>query len=336
MKSTIYTYGIMGSLLIMMTGLASCESVLGDDVPTVPENIIQLSTSTYTDSQSVSNDSEMVPGRIFLWTTEEEFMNTPYYTKDIADLNAKTKHNTGKPYPADGSNVYAAGYAPVLDVTCSADRKTLTIAKGGEIDVCVAKTITGSVNAVFDENRPLEFEHTLTKVTFKALREITMAGNWVAGNIKVTIPNKYLPATWKWDENTSTYQVQKDIRNDHLTYTFGYSLTNVEEEYEIGVAYLNLNNVSNKSILTDLILNAELRRPQASETEVQKKEWKLGGIQLNDENGNPVNDPKPGEAYKVVFRFSNDSFTLEARKQPWTNGGIITIPVDPNGGSNKQ
>lgn len=333
MKSAIYnTYGIMGSLLIMTAGLANCNSVLGDDFPATPENVILLNTTTYTGSTSATG-STPVPGRIFLWTTDNEFTGTPYYTSDIADLNANTKYNTGKPYPADGSDVYAAGYAPVLDVTCSPDRKKLTIAKGGEIDVCVAKKITGSVNAVFDENTPLEFEHTLTKVTFKALREITMAGNWVAGNIKVTIPNKYLPATWKWDGNT--YQVQNDSRKDHLTYTFGYSLTNVEEEYEIGVAYLNLNNVSNKSILTGLILNAELRRPQASETEVQKKEWKLGGIQLNEENGNPAN-AKPGEAYKVVFRFSNDSFTLEARKQPWTNGGIITIPVDPNGGQNKH
>lgn len=329
MKSAIYnTYGIMGSLLIMTAGLASCNSVLGDDFPTTPENVILLNTTTYTGSTSATDS---VPGRIFLWTTDNEFTGTPYYTSDIADLNANTKYNTGKPYPADGSNVFAAGYSPIADVTCSNNRKTLTIAKGGEIDVCVAKKITGSVNAVFDENTPLEFEHTLTKVTFKALREITMAGNWVAGNIKVTIPQKYLPATWKWDG--STYQVQEDTRNDHLTYTFGYSLTNVEEEYEIGVAYLNLKN---KSILTELILNAELRRPQASETEVQKKKWTLGGIQLNEENGDPVKDPKPGEAYKVVFRFSNDSFTLEARKQPWTSGGIITIPVDPNGGQNKH
>lgn len=335
MKSAIYNiYGIMGSLLIMATGLASCNSVLGDDLPTTPENVIQLNTTTYTGSTNATNSTE-VPGRIFLWTTDDEFTGTPYYTSDIANLNASTKYNTGKPYPADGSNVYAAGYSPVLDVTCSTDRKTLTTAKGGEIDVCVAKTITGSVNAVFDENTRLEFEHTLTKVTFKALREKTMEGNWVAGNIKVTIPNKYLPATWKWDG--STYQVQNDIRSENLTYTYGYSLTNVDEEYEIGVAYLNLNNSANtlSSILTDLTLNAELRRPQASETEVQKKEWKLGGIQLNDENGNPVTVASAGEAYKVVFRFSNDSFTLEARKQPWTNGGIITIPVDPEGGSNK-
>lgn len=332
MKSTIYTYGIMGSLLIMAAGLISCNSVLGDDLPTTPENVILLNTTTYTSSTSAT--SSIVPGRIFLWTTENEFTGTPYYISDIADLNANTKYNTGKPYPADGSNVFAAGYSPVNGIDCSDDRKTLTIANGGEIDVCVAKTITGSVNATFDENNPLNFEHTLTKVTFKALREFTMEGNWVAGNIKVTIPNKYLPATWKWEEGT--YKVQKDTRNDNLTRLFPYSLTNVEEEYEILTAYLNLNNVSNKSILTDLTLSAELRRPQASETEVQKKDWKLGGIQLNDENGNPVNDPQPGEAYKVVFRFSNDSFTLEARKQPWTSGGIITIPVDPNGGQNKH
>lgn len=332
MKSAIYnTYGIMGSLLIMTAGLASCNSVLGDDFPTTPENVILLNTTTYTGSTSATDS---VPGRIFLWTTDNEFTGTPYYTSDIADLNANTKYNTGKPYPADGSNVFAAGYSPIADVTCSADRKTLTIDKGGEIDVCAAKTITGSINATFDEKNPLEFEHTLTKVTFKALREFTMEGNWVAGNIKVTIPNTYLPAIWKWDG--STYKVQNDNRRDNLAYTYGYSLTNVEEEYEIGTAYINLSSMLNKTSLTDLTLDADLRRPNASETEVQKKHWKLGGIQLMDENGNPVNDALPGEAYKVVFRFSNDSFTLEARKQPWTSGGIITIPIDPNGGQNKH
>lgn len=334
MKSAIYnTYGIMGSLLIMTAGLASCNSVLGDDFPTTPENVILLNTTTYTGNTSATG-STTIPGRIFLWTTDNEFTGTPYYTSDIADLNANTKYNTGKPYPADGSNVFAAGYSPIADVTCSADRKTLTTDKGGEIDVCAAKTITGSIKATFDEKNPLEFEHTLTKVTFKALREFTMEGNWVAENIKVTIPRKYLPAKWIWIEGT--YKVQDDNRTGDLTRKYERALTNVEEEYEIGTAYINLSSISNKTILTDLTLDADLRRPQTSATEVKKKQWKLGGIQLMDENGNPVNDALPGEAYKVVFRFSNDSFTLEARKQPWTSGGIITIPVDPNGGQNKH
>lgn len=334
MRPTIYTYGIIGSLLAMATGFTGCDSVLGDDIPTEPENIIQLNTTTRS-LESTSNDTETaIPGTVFLWTTEQEFRGTPYYISNIADLNANTKYNTGKPYPADGSNVYATGYSPVTDINCSSDRKTLTTTKGGEIDVCAAKTITGSINATFDERTPLVFEHTLTKVTFKALREITMEGNWVAGNIKVTIPDKYLPATWKWESDT--YKVQNDTRGENLSYIYGHSLTNVDEAYEIGVAYLNLNNVTNKTILTDLTLDAELRRPQASETEVQKKHWVLAGIQLNNEKGNPVRDVLPGEAYQVIFRFSNDSFTLEARKQPWTNGGIITIPIDPEGGSNKK
>lgn len=334
MKSTIYTYGIMGSLLIMAAGLVSCNSVLGDDLPTTPENVILLNTTTYNGSTSATSSTPKVPGRIFLWTTDNEFTGTPYYISDIADLNANTKYNTGKPYPADGSNVFAAGYSPVSGVDCSADRKTLTIANGGEIDVCVAKTITGSINATFDEKNPLKFEHTLTKVTFKALREFTMEGNWVAENIKVTIPSKYLPAKWIWSEGT--YKVQDDNRNTDLIRTYEHALTNVEEEYEIVTAYINLSSISNKTILTDLTLDADLRRPQTSATEVKKKQWKLGGIQLMDEYGNPVKDALPGEAYKVVFRFSNDSFTLEARKQPWTSGGIITIPVDPNGGQNKH
>lgn len=323
---------LIGSLLIMVIGFIGCDSILGDDIPTVTENTIQFNTTTRR-SESASTGSATVPGRVFLWTTEQEFTGTPYYINDITDLNANTKYNTGKPYPVDGNNVYATGYSPITDITCSADRKTLTTSKGGEIDVCAAKTITGNIDAVFDEKNPLEFEHTLTKVTFKAMREKTMEGNWVAGNIKVTIPKKYLPTTWKWEGDS--YKVQNDTRDIDLSYMYGYSLTNVEEEYEIGIAYLNLNDITNNTILTDLTLNAELRRPQASEIEVQKKQWKLAAIQLNDENGNAVNNVQPGEAYKVIFKFSNDSFILEARKQPWTNGGIITIPIDPEGGSNR-
>lgn len=338
MKSTIYTYSIASGLLLLVTCLGSCITILDDDNVTTAENTIQLSTTRGTETGATSdNGSNAASGRVFFWTTD---LGNPYHTADIDNLNAynTSKYNTGKPYPADGSMVSATGYSPISgEITCSNSNKTLTInnAAAGLMDICTSQTIQGSMNAVFD--KVLVFDHTLTKITFKAMRDYTMENNRSVYNVQVTIPTQYLPTTWEWNGDNGKYEVTSNIlATKSLSLKYGDPLLDVDTEYIIAECYLMLPT-ENTGILTDITLEADLRKVGETSTEAEHKTWKLPeGIQLNNADGSAIKKAEAGEAYEVIFRFSNDSFTLEARKQPWATGGLITIPIDPNGGSSSH
>lgn len=336
MKSTIYTYGIVSIQLLLSTCFTACETVLDDDSIVDSESTIQFSMTRGGTELNVTDN--VVSGRVFFWTTD---FNNPYHTADIENLNAynTTKFNTGKVYPADGSIVSAAGYSPISnEIDISNQNRTLKITNtsAGLTDVCTSQTtIQGSLNTPFSQT--LEFNHTLTKISFKAMRDYTMQNNRLVNNVQVTIPVNYLPTTWLWNNANNKYEVQSTpVATNPLAPKYSDVLIDTDTEYIITECYLMLPS-DNKGIITGLKLEADLRKVGETSTEAEHKTWELiEGIQLNDENGRPVTKAEAGEAYSVVFKFSNDSFTLEARKQPWTAGGLITIPIAPGGGESNH
>ena len=319
--------------------LTGCNSVLDDGKDGVMMELNTTRTSDAT-SKALSRATETVPGELLFWKTTDNF-GTFYYHCDVDNLNnynAPTsgdgnKFNTGQEYPTDGTSVYAAGYSPIANITPSVDYRTLTVndAHVGLVDVLTSKApLTGSKDIIF--NGDLTFDHTLTKVTFKAKFDYTMDKIRQVSNIRVVIPTTYLPTTWAWNDTNKKFEVQAANATAARTIAYTSTLSTKDTEYEIGTCYLRLPS-DNGGKLTPITLLCNLYKFDSTTQFIKDKTYTPLTIQLKDENKADVSLAQPGEAYEVVFLFSNDTWTLTAVKEPWLNGGLITVPVDPAGGS---
>jgi hypothetical protein len=337
MKTTTYFYSFVCGMFLMGAGLTSCNSVLDDDYDS-PAKYMQINT-TRVDSNVTSKAEGDIPGRVLFWTANN-FGSSFYTTADIDNLNAweTTKYNTGKEYPEDGSTVYAAGYSPITNVTPAANYQKLTIsdANSGQIDVCTSNAaILGSSSSIFKD--VLTFDHTLTKVVFIAKRDKTMEGNRSVNSVYVTIPKEYLATEWDWDATNMKYAINTGVHSASTLSLSDYDgdLTNIDTNYSVGTCYLMLPS-DNGGLLGNSTINiqltAKLLKTGESSTSAVTKTWNfVEGIQLYEQDGTTkVTKANAGDSYVVIFNFTNDTFTFEAHKMPWQNGGLITIPINTN------
>ena len=339
MRMSIKNLAVCG-IFLSAALLTGCNSVLDDQTDGVMMELNTTRTSDAT-SKALSRATETVPGELLFWKTTDNF-GTFYYHCDVDNLNnynAPTtgegnKFNTGKEYPTDGTSVYAAGYSPIASVTASADYKTLTVSdlNAGLVDVLTsAEPLTGSKDNIF--NGDLTFDHTLTKVTFKAKFDYTMDKIRQVSNIRVVIPTTYLPTTWAWNDTNKKFEVQPTNATTTLSIAYTSTLSTKDTEYEIGTCYLRLPS-DNGGKLTPITLLCNLYKFDSTTQFIKDKTYSPLTIQLKELDGvTPAVNVQPGESYSVVFLFSNDTWTFTAVKEPWLNGGLITVPVDPAGGS---
>lgn len=332
-----YILGAVCGAFCVAVSLSSCNSVLDDNENDV---IMQLNISNASDASTsskalASRADETIPGKLLFWQSDKAVGS--YYTTDIDNLNGynsnsagTNKFNTGYPYPSDGSSVQVAGYSPVSGVTATADYKTLTVDSNiGLVDVLTSKApLTGSKDNEFSGD--LTFDHTLTKVTFKAKFDYTMYKIRQVQNIRVAIPAAYLPTVWNWSDTNLKYEVAASSVSNDLTLQYPTALADQDVEYVIGTCYLNLP-ANNMGKLTPISLTCDLYKFDDATVFLPNKTYSNMEIQLKDTDGTNVSTAVAGEAYEVVFTFSNDTWTLTAVKKPWQNGGLITIPVDPAG-----
>lgn len=313
------------SLLAATALFTACDSVLGDDdFVNQQGDTMQLTFTRSGDSSSATS------GNLIFWKTA---MND-FFTAEVPDLTAygETKFNTGTPYPKDGTLISATGYSPA-NMLHTDDYQTLELPTGtkpGTLDVCAAsQVIKGNYYSIFNEN--MVFEHTLTKVTFFVERDYTMVGSRDVNNITVTIPKNYLPTQWVWNKATAPdnakYTAQQDTHAD-ATLVFAHPSTLVgTNTVNIGTAYLMLP-ADNNGQLTDINIKADIYRTESIEKE--KTIDQTIPVQLYaGENSDPVDKANPGEAYEIVIKFQQNSFTLVARKSDWEKGGLIYVPVKP-------
>lgn len=317
------------SLFAATAFITSCNSVLGDDdINNKESGTMEL---TFTRSGESSSSTS---GFLIFWKNAMD----DFFTTEVADLNAyqTVKYNTGEPYPKEGTEVSATGFSPA-NMQLSTDYQTLSLPAGttaGTLDVCAAKKIIkGSYHNVFEER--MEFEHTLTKVTFYAQRDYTMEGNQLVNNIQVTIPGNYLATTWQWNGTLGKYAASA-TDNTNLISDKSEALTEIEKEYNIIECYLKLP-ANNGGVLRNITMEADVRKVGETSDQAKHKTWELESIQLYEEDGKtPVTNAAAGDAYQVVFNFNHDSFSLQAIKKPWEKGGLITVPIDPNGGQSSH
>ena len=156
-----------------------------------------------------------------------------------------------------------------------------------------------------------------------------MVGSRDVRNIKLTIPNEYLPIEWNWDANQKKYKINEnrqattDLIFRHEDIIVG---TNTDD---LGIAYLMLPT-TNTGKLELLHLTAEILLTNSSTVEREIND-DLKPIQLYEKDNNTeVLNAQPGEAYEVYIRFQQNSFTLIARQMDnWEQGGLIYVPVKP-------
>lgn len=318
--------------LLAVTTLIGCDSVLDDDDSTGNQGgTMELSFTRSGESSSFTS------GFLIFWKEKMD----DFFTTEVSDLTAysTTKYNTGEPYPKEGTKIFATGFSPA-NMNLSTDYQTLGLpenSKPGTLDVCAAaKAIQGNYYSTFNE--AMTFEHTLTKIVFKAKRNYTMEGNRLVNNIKVTIPRNFLPVQWQWNHTKRKYEADlKTPATTEYAPIMKEALTEIDKEYIIAECYLMLPT-GNNGYLQNIKMEADLRKVGATSTEVEHKTWDLSeGIPLYEEDGQTlVEEALKGEAYEIVFNFTNDSFILQAYKQPWEQGGLITIPIDPDGGESNH
>lgn len=333
---------ICGVLLIAATCLTGCNSVTDDgDGVEITLNTTRNDNSTF--SKVVSKaDADNVPGRVLFWKASQVFgtVDFLYFYSDIDNLAgySTTKYNTGQTYPSDGTLVYAAGYSPVKTITASTDYKTLTVAdvNAGTVDVLTSSVpIQGSKNNEFSGD--LTFDHTLTKITFKAQFDYTMYQIRQIENIRVDVPNNYLPVQWGWNTTNNKYEVQStvlkstSVNNGILQLQHPAALASQDLAEEIGTCYLNLPS-GNVGKLKGIALTIDLYKYGSTTSLAKDQKYENITIQLAGVDGEYLTtDAVAGQSYEVIFKFSNDNWTLAAYQQPWADGGLLIVPVDPKG-----
>jgi hypothetical protein len=323
--------------LMVACSFAACSTVTDEDTSSVMMELNTAPQSTATSKAASRADADVVPGKVLFFTGSA--MGTFYHYSDIADLNsyttAKGKYNTGYTYPSDASTVYALGYAPydANTIACSSDYSTLTLTddNAGIVDVMTSNSvITGSKDVIFADE--LDYGHTLTKITFVAMRDATMENIRKVYDVELTIPASYMPNKWVWNTTDSKYELSTTTRSKDRTLVYAGYLPETGVEYPLGVLYVKLDS-SNKGVIlkgiTDVLKAKFLHVGNTEDKTVQFSSNLPEGIQLYDAAGTTaITNPQPGEAYKVIFSFTNDSFILKAVKVDWEQGSLITIPVN--------
>lgn len=312
------TKNILFSLSILATSLlAGCDSVLGFDAP----NGNKGDTMEVAFTRS-GEDSSTASGFLIFW--KNNFSD--FFTTEVNDLNVygSIKYNTGEPYPIDGTAVKVTGFSPA-NMKQDDNYKTLTLPNGtepGMLDVCTAsEIIEGTYSNPFSQT--MTFGHTLTKVTFAVQRDVSMEHSKDVRDVVITIPANYLPTQWRW--NGKKYEADQSVHaGDSLDLKYG--LINGLDCHVVATTYLMLPT-ENGGILNNLRVQAETI-PTGSTIGAKKINQKTDA-QLYEADNTPVNNAKPGDAYEILIKFQQNSFTLEASQSDWEKGGLIYIPVKP-------
>lgn len=313
------TKHILFSLSLLAASLLTgCDSVLGDD--TLIGNKGGTMEVAFTRS---GEGSSAASGFLIFW--KKDFAD--FITTKVNDLNAyqSTKYNTGEPYPKDGTAVKATGFSPA-NMKQSDNYKTLTLPDGatpGTLDVCTAsEIIQGTYNSPFSAT--MTFGHTLTKVTFAVQRDVSLEYSKDVRDVVITIPASYLPTQWIW--NGKKYEADRSV-NAGASLDLNYGLIEGLDSHIVATTYLMLPTV-NSGILSNLRVQAETI-PTGSTIGAKKIDQTMDAQLYTADNNTPVDNAEPGDAYEILIKFQQNSFTLEARQSDWEKGGLIYVPVKP-------
>ena len=317
------------------------------------EDLIPASTQTMRlySKGNVSTTTDPINSKaVLLFWELDKFkdvsLNRPFLASepesDIDSYKA-TPYDTHTLYPPKDNIVVAVGYSPQeLVVSIKGGEKTyLTLdlpkgTSGATTDLLTSEhPVHGSASQPFDKGEPLQFIHAQSKVTFQAKLANDM--DIAIRNVRVELGNKVLTGSLKWNQAQERFVTQAQQAAD--VFTIGQ--TNPTQA---------LNKTTPTAVGTVYVL-AEMESVPVKIT-VEKSGDNFATTQTTtfkaELNYEIVRDPtKPedkdkqdnrlyaGEAYTFTLIFNKTALSLIGKKEPWEDGGKISIPIYPNGEGKK-
>ena len=269
-------------------------------------------------------------------------------------------YNTGRQYPADGTYLYATGYAPVAAFEQNGNREVLTVKDGyqnGQTDFlsCDGKRKhRGSTDDPFaQEEHELLFRHLTARLRFVGIRDEVMYNRIGVNNVKVTVQgrNFAVPASFEKKVKTSLEFEQDTIYSTYVARelkTIELAPINGGEEMipatqdgrTLGEYYvLQADSMdeydpfakkeSTGSISLTLDIEADLYYLTGDTGEpifYTRKQWTNVRVPIASHTGDVM---LPGYEYVVRIIFNNESIILQGMQKGWEDGGMHYLPVRP-------
>ena len=346
----------------------ACSRGAGEaEQPAVPITI-------YSQANANSMTGEGAAGtcRLFFWK-EADFQN--WLEEKEADLYFECQpdeaidhyryaggiaYNTGHQYPADGTYLYATGYAPVAALDLSEDKGTLMVKDGyqkGQTDFlsCDGKQKhRGSTDDPFaQEEHELLFRHLTARLRFVGIRDEVMYNRIGVNNVKVTVQGEdfavpasfekrvKMPLNFEQDTIYSTY-VASDLTPVTLDPIAGGEemIPATQDGRTLGEYYvLQADSMdeydpfakkeSTGSIPLTLDIEADLyylTGDTGTPIFYTRKQWTGVPVTIESHTGNVM---LPGYEYVVRIIFNNESIILQGMQKGWEDGGMHYLPVRP-------
>ena len=366
-KMTIYT---MQWAALMAAGFfwGACSRGAGEaEQPAVPITI-------YSQANANGMTGEGTAGtcRLFFWK-EADFQNwleekgaNPYFecqpdeAIDHYRYAGGIAYNTGHQYPADGTYLYATGYAPVAAFEQNGNREVLTVKDGyqnGQTDFlsCDGKQKhRGSTDNPFaQEEHELLFRHLTARLRFVGIRDEVMYNRIGVNNVKVTVREKLaVPASFEKKVKTSL-----EFEQDTIYSTYVASGLNAIElapinggeemipatqdgrtlgEYYVlqegstgGYDPFVKKEETKGSIPLTLDIEADLyylTGDTGTPIFYMRKRWEDVSVTIESHTGDVM---LPGYEYVVRIIFNNESIILQGMQKGWEDGGMHYLPVRP-------
>lgn len=270
-----------------------------------------------------------------------------------AENSNRIPYNTGVPYPAIGS-LHLCGYAPQdmdpeggnpADLYQGDYRRIPVPARyqDGKTDfLSCAGSSAGSAQLPFDrdmgggQRENQVFKHACSRLIFKIRRDPATLGHMMFRNIRITLPDGYMPGTLAWDQSgyklAGTESSTTSFAQGGLQSRLHDRILQIEDEILLDTLYVapcdpQTLEWRDASILLRVVAD---RSPDNFSSFIEEgKQWDIP-VPIT-KNGISVSSLSPGKGYVITIEFSLNSFQIQAEEEDWEEHVLIDIPIVDHG-----
>ena len=363
-KMTIYT---MQWVALMAAGFfwGACSRDAGEaEQPAVPITIYSQANANGMTGEGTC--------RLFFWK-ETDFQNwleekganlyfacEPKEPIDHYRYAGGIAYNTGHQYPADGTYLYATGYAPVAALELNESGEVLTVKadyQKGQTDFlsCDGKRKhRGSTDDPFaQKEHELLFRHLTARLRFVGIRDEVMYNRIGVNNVKVTVQEGdfAVPTSFEKEVKTSLEFEQDTIYSTYVASGLNaIELAPIAGGEEMIPATQDGRTLGEYYVLQEgstggynpfvkeeregtisLTLDIEadlyyLTGDTGTPIFYTRKQWQNVSVKIESRTGDVM---LPGYEYVVRIIFNNESIILQGMQKGWEDGGMHYLPVRP-------
>lgn len=316
-----------------------------DDVMPEGENTMRLYSTVNSENEQNSTDVKAV---LLFWELDY-FINPGTHRPFLVarpehGINAYqfTPFNTQKFYPPKDNIVAAIGYSP-QDLLSSqtkgeADYMELTLPEGklGVTTDLLASSapMYGSASNPFDKKdrkETLKFMHVQSKVGFNA--QLSPSMDLSVRNVRIALDPSVVTGSLLWVPEKERYVTKPGLQS--------YVLEQEEAEANIPLNKHTASTIGTVYVVAELTEIPVLITVEKSDDgfthHMQTTTFPAllkYDIERNpsnaDDKGKEVDKLYAGEAYTFTIYFDRSTLELVGKKEPWEDGGKISIPIFPN------